>query len=51
MKYRSRFTNDTLWVEVYRDTPGDIFRERYGDEDDADDVNLDPGFVTGPPAP
>jgi hypothetical protein len=51
LKYRSRFTNDTLWVEVYRDTPGDIFRERYGDEDDAEDVNFDPGFVTGPPAP
>jgi len=51
LKYRSRFIEGTLWVEVYRDTPGDIFKERYGDDEGSDDLNFDPGFVTGPPAP
>jgi len=51
LKYRSRFVDGKLWIEVYRDTPGDIFKERYGDDEGPDDVNFDPGFVTGPPAP
>jgi hypothetical protein len=51
LKYRSRYVDGKLWIEVYRNTPGDVFRDHYGDGDDADDVSFDPGFVTGPPAP
>lgn len=48
LKYRSRFIEGKLWIEVYRDTPGDIFEERYGP---GEGPSFDPGFVTGPPAP
>ncbi len=48
LKYRSRFIEGKLWIEVYRDTPGDIFKETYGADPEP---SFDPGFVTGPPAP
>jgi hypothetical protein len=48
LKYRSRFVDGQLWVEVYRETPGDLVKETYGIDSEP---SFDPGFVTGPPAP
>jgi hypothetical protein len=44
LKYRSRFVDGKLWIEVYRNTPGDVYEEHYGPQDGP---NFDPGFVTG----
>jgi len=44
LKYRSRFVDGKLWIEVYRNTPGDVADEIIGPQDGP---NLDPGFVTG----
>lgn len=48
LKYRSRFIEGKLWLEVYRTTPGDLMKETFGADAEA---SFDPGFVTGPPTP
>lgn len=49
LRYRTQIVDGNLWVEMYRETPGDLYQETYGDDGSAYEDVFSP--ADAPPAP